>query len=110
MVATSPTRRSIVVGVGLAQLEAEGEVVPHAQVGVERVRLEHHGDVALAGSHAGDVALAEHDRAAGDLFEAGEQAQQGRLAAAARADEHREGAVGDLDVDAHAAPAWCRSS
>ncbi len=87
-------------GVGLAQLEAEGEVVADAEVGVERVALEHHGDVAVAGLEAGDLAIAEADLAAGDLLEAGEQAQEGRLAAAAGADQDREGAVGDGDVDA----------
>ena len=40
------------------------------------------------------------DRAAGDALEAGDHAQQRGLAAARRADQHDELAVGDVDADA----------
>jgi hypothetical protein len=62
------------------------------------------------GWRCGDVAIAEVDGAAADLLEAGEQAQQGGLAAAAGADQHGEGAVGDGDVDALEHLRWRRSS
>jgi len=38
--------------------------------------------------------------AIGDVLEPGDQAQQGRLAAARRPDEHHELAIGDVQVDA----------
>ncbi len=66
--------------------------------GIERVALEHHGDVAVLGRHVVDDAVADHDAAFGDLFQAGQQAQAGGLAAARRADEDQEFLVGDLDV------------
>jgi hypothetical protein len=69
-------------------------------VGVERVALEDHRDVALARLEVGDLALAEVDGAGADLLEAGEQAQQGGLAAAARADQHGEAAALGAEVDA----------
>ena len=47
-----------------------------------------------------DHAAADGDLAAADLLESGDHAQQGRLATARWADEHREPAVGNLDVDA----------
>jgi hypothetical protein len=100
MAATSSTRWRITASSVLRRREAEGEVVADAEVGVERVALEDHRDVALARLEVGDVALAEVDGAAADLLEAGEQAQQGGLAAAARADEHGEAAGGDEHVDA----------
>jgi hypothetical protein len=83
----------------LAHLEAEGEVLPHAHVGVERVVLEHHRDVAGAGRGVGDVLAADLDHALADLLEAGDHAQQRRLAAARRADEDHELALADLQVD-----------
>ena len=43
--------------------------------------------------------VADEDFAAGDFFEAGDHAQRRRLAAAGRADQHHELAVGDLERD-----------
>jgi hypothetical protein len=40
------------------------------------------------------------DAAAGDVFQPGEHAQQRRLAAARRPDQHHELAVGDVERDA----------
>ena len=67
---------------------------------IERVGLEHHGDVAVLRRDVVDQPLADADLAAGDLLQPGDHAQQGRLAAAGRADQHDELAVGDLEIDA----------
>ena len=45
-------------------------------------------------------AVADGDRAAGDGLEAGDHPEQGRLAAAGRADQHDELAVRYVDADA----------
>ena len=90
------------VDLGLRHLldaQAEGDVLVHAQVRVERVALEHHRDVAVARRHVVDDALADADRALGDRLEAGEHAQRSRLAAAGRPDEHHELAVRDVEVE-----------
>ena len=82
------------------QLQREGHVVGHRHVRIERVVLEHHGDVALLGRHVVDDARADADLAAGDVLQPGDHAQQRRFAAARRADQDDELAVGDVDVDA----------
>ena len=84
----------------LREHEREGEVLAHRHVRVERVVLEHHRDVALFRRHVVDAAVADADLARADLLEAGDHAQQRRLAASRRTDEHGERAVGDVDVDA----------
>ena len=87
------------LGLGdLAQLEPEGEVVAHRHVRVERVALEDHRDVAILGRHVVDDAIADAEGAAGDLLEAGDHPQAGRLAAARRPDEDHELAVTDLEI------------
>ena len=53
----------------------------------------------LRGREVGDVALADEDLAVGDVLEPGDHPQQRRLAAARRADEDEELAVGDLERD-----------
>jgi hypothetical protein len=69
-------------------------------VGVERVVVEDHCDVAVTGRHAGAVAVADEDLAVVDLFQPGEHPQGGGLAASGGADEDHEFAVVDLQVDA----------
>ena len=65
---------------------------------VEGVVLEDHRDVAVFGGHVVDHPLADADLAVGDLLQAGDHAQRGRLAAAGRADQHHELLVPDVQV------------
>ena len=69
-------------------------------MGVERVVLEHHGDVALGRFQIVDALVADQQVAAGDFFQASNHAQQRGFAAARGAHEHHEFAVFDFDVDA----------
>ena len=86
--------------IGFAKLETEGQVLADREVGIERVRLEHHGDVPIARLQPRHLAITEIDRALiGDL-QPGEETQKGGLPAAARPDEHREGALRDGEADA----------
>ena len=95
--AASSTRRSISAFGELADPEAEGEVLAHAHLRIERVVLEDHRDVALARRDVVDDALADPDRPRRERLEPGEQPQRRRLARAGRADEHHELAVRDLE-------------
>ena len=67
---------------------------------IKRIGLEHHGDAALVGRHVVDALAVKDEVALVDAFEAGDHPQQRGLAAAGRADEDREFAVFDGDVDA----------
>ena len=82
-----------------AVLEPEGQVLAHRHVRIEGIGLEHHGEPAIGGSHVVDPLAVEHDVAAGGPLKAGDDAQQGRLAAAGRADEDDELAMRHLEVD-----------
>ena len=86
------------------ELQAEGHVLAHVHVRVERVGLEHHRDLALGGGERVDESAADVDVAGGDAVEPGDHAQQRRLAAARRSDQHDEFAVvdGKVDVAEHA--------
>ncbi len=77
--------------------QAEGQVVVHGHVRIERIRLEDHGDVARSRRDVVHDPVADEDPAARDLLEAGEHPERRRLAAAGRPDEHEELAVLDLD-------------
>ncbi len=88
----------------LPHLEPVAEVLAYGHVRIERVALEDHGNVATARREVGHVDLVDSGRAAGDLLETGDHAQEGGLAAPRRADEHHELAVRDRDahvVDGH---------
>ena len=52
--------------------QPEGDVLEHRHVGVERVVLEHHRDVAAARVEVADAPLADEDLALGDLLETGD--------------------------------------
>ncbi len=83
-----------------AHFHAEGHVLRHRHVGIERVGLEHHRDVALGGVQIVDRLAVDADLAGADRFEAGDRVEQGRLAAARGADEHEEAALVEGEVDA----------
>jgi hypothetical protein len=68
-------------------------------VGVERVGLEHHRDVAVLRREPRDVAVADRDPAAGDVLEPGDHAEQRRLATTGRAHQYEEFAVSDVEGD-----------
>jgi hypothetical protein len=66
---------------------------------VERVVLEHHGDVAMRGLHAVDALVTNIEIAGCDRLQPCNDPEQGRLAAAGRADEDDEFVVRDLQVE-----------
>ena len=84
-----------------AQFHGERHVVGDRHVRIERVILEHHGDVAFFGRQPiVHDAVTDADFPAGDVFEPGNHPQQRGFAAAGRPDEHDEFAVMDRNVDA----------
>ena len=89
------------LGLGHAAVaQAVGHVVVDAHMRIERVILEHHGDVALGRLDLVDDAAADVDLAAADGLQPRDHPQQRGLAAAGGADQHAELAVGDLEADA----------
>src|SRR5699024_6531293 len=79
--------------------EREFHVAGNGHVRVERIVLEHHGDVAFGGGHDGDVVFIKCHGAFGGQFQAGQHAQGGGFAAAGGANEDEEFAVLDVQVD-----------
>ena len=78
--------------------QPEGDVAGHRHVLEGRVVLEHEAHAAAARGRIGDVLAADaHDAGVGAL-QAGDDAQQRRLAAPARAQHGGERAVGDADA------------
>jgi hypothetical protein len=83
----------------LLDAEAEGDVLVHREVGVQRVALEDHRDVAITRRDMVDDPLADPDHALAHRLEAGEHAERGRLAAAGGPDQHHELPVGDVQLE-----------
>ena len=77
-------------------LEAEADVLLDRHPGKQRVFLEHH---AALRPRPGDRAAVDQDRARGRWREAGHRIEQGRLAAAGRAEQAGELPARDLQVD-----------
>src|SRR5690606_9429115 len=86
--------------VDAGQVQREGHVLAYRHVRIQRIGLEHHGQVALGRADLSDVTAVQLDMATADFLQAGDQAQQGGLAATGGADENHEFAVADLKVDA----------
>ena len=78
--------RDLVLG-PLADLEAEGHVAVHAHVLERGVVLEHETHVAALRREPGGIGAGDLDHPRVGLLEPGDDAQQGRLAAAARAEQ-----------------------
>ena len=72
-----------------AHLQPQLQVAQHAQVRIERVALEHHRHLALAGGALGHVLAIENDAAGAGGIEPGQQAQGGGFAAAAWAEQRQ---------------------
>ena len=79
------------------------DILGHAHMRPERIGLEDDADIAVLRRHvpavAGHQSPVEADRTAGQRVEAGDQAKQGRLAAARRAEQRDELARPDLEGD-----------
>ena len=87
------------VGGNLLQLEAEGDVVVHVQMGEEGVALEHGVQRPLVGGHARYVLAVQQDLAFVGLDEACYEAQRGGFAAARGAQQGDEFAFPYIKVD-----------
>ncbi|MGY2996357.1 hypothetical protein ACVWWD_005164 [Mesorhizobium sp. URHB0026] len=75
-------------------------VLAGRQMRVERVGLEHHGDVAIGCGDRRHVLASNEDLAAVGMIKPGKNAQQGALAAARGADQGDELARFDIEADA----------
>jgi hypothetical protein len=81
-----------------AMLQRKGDILAHRHMRIKGVGLEHHRQPALGGRHLGGVTAVDLDLAARHILQPRDQAQQGGLAAAGRADEDHELAVLDGQV------------
>ena len=83
-----------------SRAQAEGDVVVHVHVRVQRVVLEHHRDVAPVRRLVVDRFAADLDGAGVGVLQPGDGPQQRALAAAGLAHQHGELARRNLQVDA----------
>ena len=67
-------------------------------MGVERIALEHHGDVAARRRHIADGPWSDSDFAVGWIVETGEESQQGAFAAPRGTDKHQKLAIVDRQI------------
>jgi hypothetical protein len=83
----------------VAHPQTERDVLVHRLVRIERVALEHHGNVAPVRRRVIDEFVAEAQFALGHFLEAGDHVERRRLAAARRAEQNDELLVGDRQVE-----------
>ena len=81
------------------QQQRKRHVVAYRHVRVERIVLEHHGDVTLFGWHVVDTLFPNINIAARDFFETRDHAQQGGFAATRGANKDAKFAIGDIHAD-----------
>ena len=81
------------------EFQTKCHVVVNGHVGVERVVLEDHRDVAVFRRHIVHPAFSDENIAAGDFLQPRDHAQRGGFAAARRADEHDEFPILDFEVE-----------
>jgi hypothetical protein len=92
------TRADPILGPPAARrAQRKGQIVEHRVVGIERVLLEHEGDVARRRRLAGHILAADPDSALIRRLEAGHQAERGRLAGAGRPEQNHELAVANRE-------------
>ena len=88
------------LGLGHApHAEPERHVLEHRHVRIQRVALEHHGDIAVLRRDIVDDAAADADVAVRHVLKARDHPQRRGLAAARRADQRHEFGIGNLKAD-----------
>jgi hypothetical protein len=80
--------------------ERHGDVLARRQMRVQRIGLEHHGDVTAGRPQARDIAAVDGDAAVIGALDPGDDAHQGRLAATRRPEQGDE--LAGRDVQRHA--------
>src|SRR4030095_7495871 len=85
---------------GADHLQRKADVLRHGHVRIQRVALEHHGDIARAGLLCGDILPVHQHASRAHRLEAGEDAQGRGLARARGSEQHEELAGLDGEVDA----------
>ena len=80
-------------------LQSEGDIPRHGEVRPEGVALEHHARVALVRRDMGHIVLVEKNAPLLGHVKSGDVAEQGGLAAAARAEQEKELAFLDAQID-----------
>ena len=83
-----------------AYLQREGHIPIDIEMRVERVILEHHGDVAVLRRQLVHHPAADRDRARGDIFQPRDHPQERGFPAAGWAHQDDELPIGDRQVDA----------
>lgn len=78
--------------------QAIGNIVGHAQIGKQRIRLEHNAVIALGGRQPGDVAARQPNLAVIGHVQPGNLAQQGGFAATGRAQQAHKLALAHTQV------------
>ena len=87
------------VGRGPDHLQGECDVVEHRHVRIQRIALEHHCDIAIARGQQRRVGAVELDLAFGGGLQPCDDAQGGGLARTRRAEQRKELARPDLQID-----------
>src|SRR5262249_50699174 len=80
-----PDARGALLFADALLLEREPHVLRDVEVGVQRVVLEHHRDVAVTRPHSGYVVAADEDPAVVEWLEPRQHAKRGRLPRSGRA-------------------------
>ena len=83
----------------LEVLQGEADVLPHGQVGIQRVVLEHQAHAPKLRGQVGHVVVAEVDLAAGGLQQPGDQVERRGFAAARGPQQADQLAVRDLKAE-----------
>src|SRR6185369_10717523 len=96
------------------ELQREGHVPVQRPVWIERVALEHHGDVPVLRRQVGDRLAADADVTTGDVLEPGDHPERGGLSAAGGPHEDHELPILDREVHSghggHLAEAFLHSA
>ncbi len=87
------------ISVHLAKLQSECHVVIHGHMGVERIALEYHCDIAVFGSHIVDTQVVNVEITFRNVFQTRNHTQSCGLAAAGGAYKNDKFLIGNLQIE-----------